>query len=115
MIAIVVNPVGTDDRRLRHLWRDGGPRTGAPEVLTESVAGEAAVGHDPQRDVRQSREQGDRLRQLMRLARGDAERDRLARGVGDHASLGAVAAAGTAERIAFGRGDTFLAAPAAFW
>jgi hypothetical protein len=44
----------------------------APDVIAEAVAGAAAVGRDPARHARRCIQQGQRLRRLVRRARGDA-------------------------------------------
>src|SRR5690349_24371698 len=90
----------------------------SPDQLPERVGAVAAVAHHPQRHAREAAEEPRRERQLVRLARRERERDRPAPAVGDHARLGAEAAARAAERLApvpLARGSPFLGAPAALW
>src|SRR5689334_25377597 len=87
-------------------------------MLPEGVARAAAVGRHPLGHARQTVERGHGMRQLVRLPWREAEGDGPSLAVGDHAGLGAVAAARAAERltpVALRRSAPFRAAPAAFW
>src|SRR5829696_7701744 len=91
-IAVGIDPVRTGDRRLIGLGRDRRPRTDAPDVLAEAVTGITAIRYYPAGHPRQSVEQRNGVRQFVRLTRCKAKRDGASQTVGDHASLGAIAA-----------------------
>src|SRR4051794_31515555 len=115
-VAVVVDVVGAGHGRLVPPGRDRGPCAAVPDQLAEGVRAVAAIADDPQRHAGELVEEPGRQRQLVRLARGQREGDRAAPPVGDHARLGAEAAARAAERLApvpFARGPPFLGAPAA--
>jgi hypothetical protein len=94
--------------------------TGAdpPDVLTEAVTRVASVTNDPLRHSGQLLEQGNGVREFVRLTRRDPERDGVPSRVGDHASLGAIAATRAAKcltMVSLSLRSPFRAAPAAFW
>src|ERR1700712_5053233 len=74
------------------LRRDRGPRPHVPDVFAKDVAGVAAVPHDPFGHPRQLVEQGNSVREFMGLTPRQPEGVSAALPVGDHASLGAIAA-----------------------
>jgi len=89
------------------LWRDDGLDGSHFEALDEGVGVVALVAEEGF-GLRFSRE-GFRLGDIVDLAAGEAERQRVAQGVDDHMDLGGRAAA----RAAYGLVDTpFLRAPA---
>ena len=71
----------------------------APNPVAKSVAGVATVGHDPGGDEGEEGQEQRSQRQFVRLTRREGEADGAAGGVGDHASLGPVTAARTAQRL----------------
>src|SRR4051794_3931372 len=90
-VAVGVNPVRAADRCLVALGRDGGLCPCLSDMLAEALTAVAPISHDPLGHARQALEQGYGVRQLMRLPRRDPEGERMARAVGDHASLGPIA------------------------
>lgn len=91
-VAVVVDPIRTSELLLVALGRDRGACTGGPDVLAEAVAGIAAVAHDPLGHAGQLVEERNGVRQFVGLPRGVAEGNGAPSSVGDHASLGAIAA-----------------------
>src|SRR4051795_13001199 len=118
VVAIVVDPLRTGHRGFVLLGRDRRTRTQVPDVLAEGVAAQASVRHHPFRHPRQTVQEWDGLRQLMRLARSQDEGHRPSKPVGDHARLGPIPTTRTAQRFTlialFAVGPLF-SAPAALW
>src|SRR3954453_6807328 len=117
-VAIDVDPVWTGHWGLVLLGRDRRTGAQAPDVLAKGVAAQASVRHHPFRHPRQTVQEWDGLRQLMRLAWSQDEGHRPSKPVGDHARLGSIAAPRTAQRftrIALFAGGPLFSAPAAVW
>ncbi len=96
---------------------DGWSGATVPDVLSESMAAVAAVGDDPTRHTGQLVQERQGVRQFVGLSGCQGEGNGPSGAVGDHAGLGAEAAAGAAERLVGGRMPclgAFLPAPAAF-
>ncbi|MBV9969456.1 MAG: recombinase family protein [Xanthobacteraceae bacterium] len=116
-VAFVVNPGRASDRLFVALGWDRRARAAVPDQVAEGGGGEATVADHPAWEVRQPSEQAGCQRQFVCLAGGERERDGPSRPVGDHARLGAIATARTAQRlpaVALGCIASFLTAPAAF-
>ncbi len=117
-VAVVVDPGRTGYRRFIGFGWDRRFRTQAPDVFAEAVAGIAAISHKPARHTRQAVEQWNGFRQLVRLTGRDPESNRSSQAVGDHASLGAIAATRAAKCftiVSLSLRAPFRRAPAAFW
>lgn len=92
LIAVVVDPVRAGDGRLVALRRDRGSRAHIPDVLTKGVAGVATAPDDPLGHARKLVEQRNRMGQFMGLTGRQPEGDGTSLPVGDHTSLGTIAA-----------------------
>src|SRR3954452_6522932 len=117
-VAIVVDPARAGDGRLVALGRDRRPGALVPDELAERVRGIAFVADNPARNIGQAIDQILGQGKFMSLTGRQGEADRPADAVGDHASLGAIAAARAAKRlthVALGSRSPFLGAPAALW
>ncbi len=99
LVAVGVDPVWAGHGRLVLLGRDRGPGAQVPDVLAKAMAAVAAVGDDPAGHAWQLVEQRHGMRQLVRLAWCEDKGHGPAYRVGDHASLGAIAAARAAKRF----------------
>ena len=118
VVAIVVDPLRTGHGGFVLLGRDRRTRAHVPDVLAEGVAAETSVRHHPLRHAGQALQERDRMGQLMGLARRQNKRHRPSEPVGDHAGLGAIAAARAAQRftlIARLAVGPLFSAPAALW
>src|SRR4051795_5178124 len=117
-VAIVVDPAWAGHGRFVFLGRDRRPGALVPDELAERVRGIALVADDPSRDIRQAIDQILGQGEFMSLTWGQSEADRPAGTIGDHAGLGAIAAARPAKRFthsAPGSRSPLLGAPAALW
>jgi hypothetical protein len=92
LVAIGVDPLRAGDLVLVALRRDRRTRAQALDVLPKGVAGMTPVRHHPLRHARQALQKGNRMRQLVGLARRQNEGQRPSKPVGDHARLGSVSA-----------------------
>src|SRR3712207_2327212 len=99
-IAILVDPRRTGHGRFAALGRDRRACAEVPDEVAEGVAGVAAVGHDPGGDEGEDRQEQRGQRQFVRLSWSQGEADGATGSIGDHAGLGPVAAARTAEALA---------------
>ena len=114
LIAVVVDPIRAGHGRFVALRRDRRPSAHTPDVLAKDVAGVAAVPHDPFGHPRQLVEQGNSVREFMGLTGRQPEGDGAAPPVGDHASLGAIAATRAAKSftsVSLGRRSPFMDGP----
>src|SRR4051795_9553340 len=117
-VAIVVDPAWAGHGRFVFLGRDRRPGTLVPDELAERVRGIALVADDPAGNVGQALDQILGQGEFMGLTWGQSEADRPAGTIGDHAGLGAVAAARAAKRlthVALRSRPPFFDAPAALW
>ena len=92
LVAVVVDPARAGDGRLVAPRRDRRPCAHVPDVLTKGVAGVATVPDDTLGHARKLVEQRNRMGQFMGLTGRQPEGDGAALPVGDHASLGPIAA-----------------------
>src|SRR5215207_7010416 len=118
LVAIGVDPVRTGHRSLVRLRWDRRTRAQAPDVLAKGVAAQASVRHHPLRHAGQALQKRDGVGEFMSLPGSQEEGHRPSKPVGDHARLGAVAAARAAQRltlIARLAGGPLFSAPAALW
>src|SRR4051795_3153616 len=117
-VAIVVDPAWAGHGRFVFLGRDRRPSALVPDELAERVRGIALVADDPSRDIRQAIDQILGQGEFVGLTWGQSEADRPAGTIGDHAGLGAIAAARAAKRlthVALRSRPPFFGAPAALW
>ncbi len=131
LIAVGVDPLWAGSGCLMPLRRDRRLGAHAPDVLTEAVARVASVTHNPLRYSRQLLQQGEwrvgvHVPGPVQMACGSScagpgairKGDGPPCGVGDHASLGAIAATRSPKRftiISLSLRSPFRLAPAAFW
>src|SRR4029453_6841009 len=99
-VAVHIDPRRAGDGRLMALGRDRRACAEVPDEVAEGVAGVTAVADDPGGDEGEDRQEQRRQRQFVRLSWGQGEADGATGGIGDHAGLGPVAAARTAEALA---------------
>src|SRR4051794_24381569 len=95
-------PIGVDPRRTRHrrliaLGRNRWPCAEMPDEVAKGLAGVAAVGDNPGGDDGEDGQEQRGQRQFVRLTRSQGEANGATGGIGDHAGLGPVAAARSAQ------------------
>ena len=118
-VAVVVDPLRAGDGRLVALRRDRGPCAHAPDVLAEA-RGWCSRGRPRPTSARPAAGRGAARHGAVRAPGRARSGRRSARPapVGDHASLGAIAATRAAKRftmVSLSLRSPLRAAPAAFW